>query len=289
MSLNNEQINALLAPLHPGRVRQVQGNAHLEAWDVRRWLIRIFGWGGWSDDILSLECISERSAWDVQNPLKGRHTVIYRCTMRLTIKDPDGHVLTHFDDGAVGDAINQPSLGDAHDLAMKKALSQALKRCAVNAGDAFGLGLYQGGRTDAVVGRSLAHPDTDEHETREEVTAGEMEPPSPSAALPEAHSDQVSGSASSGPAASDEASASTPPSAPTTEDVVASLRDRAIAAVGMKKREGVQLMARLGAEAAKAKVMQSPTTRPDGTATTLNVLLDEAMRRLNSTSEAVAS
>lgn len=112
----------------------------------------------------------------------------------------------------------------------------------------------------------------------------------PSTALPEATADQVSGRAVSGPAETPDPPSDDPVDvAPSTEDVVQSLRDRAISATSMKKRDGLQLMARLNFEAAKAKVMQAPTTRPDGSATTLGVLFDEAMRRLNTTAEPVAS
>lgn len=176
MSLTRAQVDALLQPLHPSRVRQVQGNAHLEAWDVRRHLLRVFGWGGWDFEVIACDLVSERSKWDEQNPLKGRHTVVYRVLGRLVIKSPDGTVLAQFEDGATGDAANQPSLGDAHDMAMKTAMSQALKRCAMNLGDLFGLGLYNDGKTDAVVGRSLAH----EHEpvpATDHVEGGEMEQP----------------------------------------------------------------------------------------------------------------
>lgn len=162
MTLTANQVDALTAPLHPGRVRQVKGNAHLEAWDIRRHLLRVFGWGGWDLELLTCDCILERSFWsdDVKEQFKGRHTVIYRVTARLIIKDVEGNEIAHFDDGATGDSTNQPTLGDAHDMAMKTAMSQALKRCAVNLGDRFGLSLYNKGQTGAVVGKSLAHPDT---------------------------------------------------------------------------------------------------------------------------------
>lgn len=176
MSLTRPQVEALLAPLHPSRVRQVQGNAHLEAWDVRRHLLRVFGWGGWDFEVIDCTLVSERSKWDEQNPLKGRHTVVYRVLGRLVIKSPDGTVLARFEDGATGDAANQPSLGDAHDMAIKTAMSQALKRCAMNLGDRFGLGLYNGGRTEAVVGRSLAHEHTEPAgEVSEHVAGGELD------------------------------------------------------------------------------------------------------------------
>jgi len=174
MSLTQGQVDALLAPLHPGRVRQLRGNSHLEAWDIRRHLIRVFGWGGWDFTVLSCEVVSERSQWEEKNPLKGRHSVVYRVTGRLTIRDPEGTVLAHFDDGATGDSQNQPSLGDAHDQALKTAMSQALKRCAANLGDRFGLSLYANGSTEAMVGRSLAHPSKAVEVASEDVQGGDL-------------------------------------------------------------------------------------------------------------------
>ncbi|WP_367880534.1 Rad52/Rad22 family DNA repair protein [Salinispora arenicola] len=49
-------------------------------------------------------------------------------------------------------------MGDCHDNAIKTAVSQGLKRCAVNLGDQFGLGLYNGGGVDAVVVRTVVDP-----------------------------------------------------------------------------------------------------------------------------------
>jgi len=65
--------------------------------------------------------------------------------------------LGHWHGAAIGDATNQPGLADAHDLALKTADSQALKRAAVNMGDQFGLSLYNNGSFDPVVNRSLAY------------------------------------------------------------------------------------------------------------------------------------
>ncbi|MEU7435714.1 Rad52/Rad22 family DNA repair protein [Streptomyces sioyaensis] len=148
-----------LRMLHKGiagnRVRQKQGQSHVEAWDIRRHLIRIFGFGGFSIETLSLDLVAER---ETPNGDRSRWTVVYRAQVRLTVYATDGREITHFEDGAAGDAINQPKLGDAHDMAMKTALSQALKRCAVNLGDQFGLGLYNGGKSDAVVHFSAPHP-----------------------------------------------------------------------------------------------------------------------------------
>ncbi|WP_406013023.1 Rad52/Rad22 family DNA repair protein [Streptomyces sp. NBC_00984] len=152
VDLTADQVTTLLAPINPSRVQNHRGQSHLEAWDVRRWLNRVFGFGGWSDETLELAPVAQMEI----NP--GRWTVIYRAQVRLTVKTTDGRVLTAYDDAAMGDSRNQPVLGDAHDQAMKTALSQALKRCAHNLGDAFGLSLYNDGSRQAVGLWSAAHP-----------------------------------------------------------------------------------------------------------------------------------
>ena len=150
-SLTPVQLRMLHKGIAGTRVRQKQGQSHVEAWDIRRHLIRIFGFGGYSIETIALDLVSQ------QEIKPGRWTIVYRAQVRLTVYATDGREITHFEDGAAGDASNQPKLGDAHDMAMKTALSQALKRCAVNLGDQFGLGLYNGGKADAVVHFSAAH------------------------------------------------------------------------------------------------------------------------------------
>ncbi|MEU9578786.1 Rad52/Rad22 family DNA repair protein [Streptomyces chilikensis] len=149
------QLRMLHGGINGNRVRNLRGMSHLEAWDVRRQLIRVFGFGGFSIDTVSLDLVSERES---KTGERSRWTIVYRAQVRLTLFTPDGRKLTHFEDAAAGDAVNQPSLGDAHDLAMKTAVSQALKRCAVNLGDQFGLSLYNNGSPEPVVVFSAAHP-----------------------------------------------------------------------------------------------------------------------------------
>lgn len=152
--LTDPQLNILLAPVNPKRVSNLRGMSHMEAWDIRRQLIRIFGFGGYTTETLALDLVAEH---EKKQGDRSRWTVVYRAQVRLTVYAADGSQLGHWDDGAAGDSVNQPSLGDAHDMAMKTALSQALKRCAVNLGDQFGLSLYNDGNTTPVVLRSLAH------------------------------------------------------------------------------------------------------------------------------------
>lgn len=149
-----EQHNALLRAIDPNRVKTLRGNSYVEAWDVRRWLIRIFGFGGF--EIITQECdlVAETAAVRAKDG-KEAWTVIYRAHVKLILTDPETLARCSYEDAAIGDAQNQPSRADAHDQALKSALSNALKRCAVNLGDQFGLSLYRDGSIDQTVIRTV--------------------------------------------------------------------------------------------------------------------------------------
>jgi recombination DNA repair RAD52 pathway protein len=162
--LSRAQIGYLLRGIDPMRVgKDGKGFAHVEAWDIRRHLIRIFGFGGHDTDMLEASLISETSAMRQKTGKNGPYgdpyeawTVIYRVAVRLSVK-VDGVELGHWHGIATGDASNQPSRADAHDLALKTADSQALKRAATNLGDQFGLSLYNKGSLEPVVQGSFAY------------------------------------------------------------------------------------------------------------------------------------
>jgi hypothetical protein len=165
-ALSDLQIAQLLRPVDPDRVgSDGKGFAHMEAWDIRRYLIRIFGFGGHDTDLLESSLIAETSIPNHQKIGKNGQpyghpyeawTVIYRVAVRLSVK-VDGVELGHWHGIATGDATNQPSRADAHDLALKTADSQALKRAATNLGDQFGLSLYNKGRLAPVVQAALPY------------------------------------------------------------------------------------------------------------------------------------
>ena len=159
MILNNAQIEELKKPIDPARVRILEGFSYIEIWDVRRLLNVIFGFAGWSADTSEMILISQ----DEVKTAKGRDAfrVVYRakCTLRLGDAFGDGASYTEW----AADGSTHPVLQDAHDLAIKNAESQALKRCAVNLGDQFGLSLYNNGSTEATVIETLTEefPDAD--------------------------------------------------------------------------------------------------------------------------------
>lgn len=182
--LTGEQINQLLRPINPRRVGHRDGMSHLEAYDVRAHLNRLFGFARWSADVLDVWCLFE----DLHQVERGGRTkdvvsVGYRARLCLAIHSPSGEQLATYTEVATGDANNFPvtKRADAHDFAVKTAESQALKRCAINLGDQFGLSLYRQGSTDPLVMATLVNPGGsdprgDVDENAPEVTPEHEEP-----------------------------------------------------------------------------------------------------------------
>jgi hypothetical protein len=199
------QLRMLHGGINGNRVRNLRGMSHLEAWDVRRQLIRVFGFGGFDIETISLDLVHQNGEMRRKKNKQGVEygdeymawTVVYRAQVRLILKDSTGTAIAYFDDGAAGDSPNQPSLGDAHDMAMKTAFSQALKRCAVNLGDQFGLSLYNDGSQEPVVVFSAAHPPT---EWKPKAQPPEPEPVDPPV-RPEPSAQQDSDESAPAPAA----------------------------------------------------------------------------------------
>ena len=156
MKLTNEQYEQLLKPLNASRVAQRNqagiSLSYLEAWDVKAHLIRIFGFAGWSADVLSADLAFE------EKDEKGRWNVGYRVVMRLRIHGNDDFLGdASYTEAAVGSST-QPQRGEAHDMAIKTAESDALKRAAINLGTQFGLSLYDNGNRNDVVKKTLVPP-----------------------------------------------------------------------------------------------------------------------------------
>lgn len=166
--LTAPQLRLLHRSVNPERIgKDDKGFSHMEAWDIKRHLIRVFGFGGYDTENRELTMVREI---EIPAGNKSRWTVVYRAQVRLIVKDTAGREIGHWDGEAIGDAQNQTTIGDAHDLALKSAASQALKRAATNIGDQFGLSLYNNSSLDAVVGYSAAHPPTEWEKKTEEQT-----------------------------------------------------------------------------------------------------------------------
>ena len=150
--LNDKQYEQLLKPLNPSRVAKRNGGgrqlSYLEAWDVKAHLNRIFGFLNWSADVkeavLAFEEKNEKGQWHVG----------YKVVLVLRIDNGSEWSSASYTEAAVGFAT-LPSRGEAHDMAIKTAESDALKRAAINLGTQFGLSLYNNGATKDVIGTTL--------------------------------------------------------------------------------------------------------------------------------------
>lgn len=154
--LTPQQHAQLLRDLNPKRIgKDGKGFAHLQAWDCRAHMNRIFGFGRWDEEtpemILLFDTESEGNG-------KTRYTVAYKALVVVRVRAEDGTHLATYSEWAIGDSTNNPSHADAHDMAVKTAQSQAFKRCLVNLGTQWGLSLYQQGGSKDVVGRTLVGP-----------------------------------------------------------------------------------------------------------------------------------
>jgi hypothetical protein len=156
------QTAQLLAPIRPNRVlRDGKGNSHVSQQDVTAHLIRVFGFGNFATELVDLTLVSEECRNPEETYPRRKWDVVYRAHMRLTIFDEKHNMVTHFEDASCGDAQNQVR-HDAHDLAMKSAISLAKKRCTINLGDQFGLSLYNKGQMDPLVRGTLVLPEKPE-------------------------------------------------------------------------------------------------------------------------------
>lgn len=199
MGITLEQHNTLMKGITGNRVARRKGSggmtlSYLEAYDVRAHLTRMFGFCNWSATVTDVTLTFEEQE---QNEKK-RWNVGYLVTLRLSINDPQGQHLCDYTEAAVGSAT-LPSRGEAHDMAVKTAESDALKRAAVNLGDQFGLSLYNNGSTAPVMKMTVVIPQAPQEPQEGPSGASAAEPrvqpsPEPSEAVKAAVSDLVDAS-----------------------------------------------------------------------------------------------
>jgi hypothetical protein len=276
MTLSTKQIETLLRPIDAGRVASTnEGMSHLQVWDVRRWLIRVFGHAGFSIDVIDLEQIYEQSKIESEQP---RWRAAYRATVRLTIHNPDTlKPDATYTEAAVGTNFGwlpDTKRDEAHDMAIKTAVSQATKRCAVNLGDQFGLSLYAG-TTNAVVKNTLPYAEAmpavepptapaDDHQD-EPVSATEHDPTVEPETAETAETPAT-------PADTTATPDPTEPAGDATPEAVEDLATRLVEAAGLEKAERTPVVTRLGIEASKTKVQSRMTSR----GVTIATLIDRA-------------
>jgi recombination DNA repair RAD52 pathway protein len=141
---------ALMSPLNPARVSKRDNMSYLEAWDVKASLIKVFGFGGFSSELIESEILDVREVAQ-RSGNKMNQKVTAKAVVRLTIHQT-GAVYT---EAAIAGS-SQPDITESMDMAIKSAESDALKRAAIFLGTQFGLSLYNAGRTTDIVQRVFA-------------------------------------------------------------------------------------------------------------------------------------
>lgn len=150
--LTEKQLRALVAPINPNRIaqRDAPGKgkklSYLKAWDVRTALIRVFGFGGFSIEALETNVLSfERDV-----PKRDGGTTAFRVTVLARVQLTIHQTGAVYTESAVASQAGADP-GEVSDFAVKTAVSDATKRCAMNLGTQFGLSLYDNGSTADVV------------------------------------------------------------------------------------------------------------------------------------------
>lgn len=147
MSLTDEQIAILNAPLDPKHVKKPSGSFgpkgdYLEGWHVINELNRAFGFDGWSYTIdLSRDSLEQVEVTKPNKPPEKQWQAAYTCVCTLTV----GNAVRQ--DVGFGSGFAK-QIGDAIEGATKEAATDALKRAARTFGNIFGLALYDKARTN---------------------------------------------------------------------------------------------------------------------------------------------
>lgn len=119
--------------------------SYLEGWYVIDRLNKIVGQGNWGYEIKELKNVF------VGQDNKQRHTTSYIAQVSFWAKlkptqTAEGHFNysgeARFDEVGYGDGLDATSAGKAHELAVKEAVTDGLKRAAKNLGPSTGLALY---------------------------------------------------------------------------------------------------------------------------------------------------
>lgn len=114
------------------RVSDGREISYIEGWFAIAEANRIFGFEGWDRETIEAKCIQGREA-------RGCYSVLYTARVRVSVRAGERIVVR--DGHGTGEGRGN-SLGEAHDVALKGAETDATKRALVTFGKAFGLTLY---------------------------------------------------------------------------------------------------------------------------------------------------
>ncbi|MEU4575986.1 Rad52/Rad22 family DNA repair protein [Nonomuraea sp. NPDC023979] len=151
--LHPAQVRALLRPIDPGRVIEVDGHPATAGQDIKAHLTRIFGFGGW--DYYSHAVLDYCEPSRMDGGATGHFDAVATGHVRLVIRNWDGLLVAVVDEENVAEAAAERGRARAIRLAKTSAITLALKRAAAALGDQFGLSLYNGGDLRPIVRKTL--------------------------------------------------------------------------------------------------------------------------------------
>jgi len=136
MALTNTQVRQLRAKLEGKHVKTRKANGanlnYVEGWHVIAEANRIFGYDAWDRRTLATRCV-----WSGES---GAHfSAAYTARVRVCIRAGDTTIVREGSGSGEGTA---PTPGQAHELAIKGAETDATKRALATFGNPFGLALY---------------------------------------------------------------------------------------------------------------------------------------------------
>jgi DNA repair and recombination protein RAD52 len=140
---NQEQLQLLNQELDSSRIKsRSKGNinlSYLEGFDLIETANKVFGYGSWSYDIEKLDHLSTEQNHN-QN-----FVIAYKAIVKVTVFDKDHIQNISRTDVGTGTGIAKTQ-SEAHEGAVKEAVTDALKRALRSFGNQFGLSLYDKSR-----------------------------------------------------------------------------------------------------------------------------------------------
>jgi Rad52/22 family double-strand break repair protein len=136
MALTDTQVRRLRAKLEVKHVRTRKANGvdlhYVEGWHVIAEANRIFGYDAWDRRTLAIRCV-----WS--GAVGAYHEAAYTAKVRVSVRAAD---ITIVREGSGSGEAKAPTPGEAHELALKGAETDATKRALATFGNPFGLALY---------------------------------------------------------------------------------------------------------------------------------------------------
>jgi DNA recombination protein Rad52 len=136
MAFTDNQVRLLKAKLDPRyiRTRNSNGNtlSYVEGWHAIAEANRIFGYEAWDRRTISATCV-----WNEAKA--GTFRAVYTAKVRITVRAGEFKVVR---EGSGSCEASAATAGQAHELALKGAETDATKRALATFGNPFGLALY---------------------------------------------------------------------------------------------------------------------------------------------------